>query len=89
MKKDHKRMCFYMDMDSPDISEFFPVTCQKRLLLFLSNYDGEFSRRKIAFEAMLYELATKDDPNNSFSTSLMNVLFSRAYLREYKWPTSA
>ena len=83
-------MCFYMDMNGVDTSQFFPVTDQKRLLLFLSNYDGDFWRRKVAFEAMLYELATSSNDVNieSFPTSLMNALFSRSYLKDYKWPTA-
>lgn len=89
MRKDHKRMCFFLDMNAPDLTDVFPIKDQKSLMMFLSNFDGDFQRRKTAFEAMLYEVATKEDPTSNFSTTLMNTLFSRSYLREYKWPTTA
>ena len=82
-------MCYYMDMYGVDMADFFPIETQNRLLLFLSNFDGEFWRRKVAFEAMLYELATTEESNNKcFATTLMNALFKRVYLKDYKWPTA-
>ena len=88
MQADHKRICCELDINTIDITNIFPIDKQETLVMFMSNWDGEFWRRKTAFEAMLYEIATTDSDVKCFATKLMNKLFTRTYIKNYKWPTS-
>ena len=87
MKNNYKRICAKMDMTGMDILEVFPIQDQETLLKFMSNWDGDFLRRKESFEAMLYEIATTSSEQKCFATRLLKTLFAREYLRDYKWPS--
>ena len=76
-----------MDVSGVDVTKIFPIPDQSTLLTFMSNWDGDFPRRKESFEAMLYELATTNSDQNCFATRLLKHLFAREYLRDYRWPS--
>lgn len=71
-----------------DVMDIFPIKKMDDLLIFMSNIDGDFKRRKIAFEHMLYQLATKNADQSNFGTILMHALFERKFLIGLKWPSA-
>ena len=89
MQRDHKRICGELEINGGfDTQQVFPVSKQESLVMFMSNWDGEFWRRKTAFEAMLYELATTQTDQKCFASRLMAKLFARTYIKNYRWPSS-
>ena len=87
LKNNYKRLSAHIDMAGMDILNIFPIQDHETLLKSMSNWDGDFLRRKESFEAMLYEVATTNTEQNCFATRLLKTLFAREYLRDYRWPS--
>ena len=75
-------------MSGPDISNIFPVNDMEKLSNFMSNCDGEFHRRKLAFEMMLHQLATTKADQKNFANLFIHALFDRKWLMDVKWPSA-
>lgn len=72
--------------ESVDILHFFPITSNTLLLEFMSRADGMFLDRKLQFEYYMTSCATQDKDMDSFVCNVIANVFSRAYIKDYKWP---
>lgn len=71
-----------------NIFGYFPASSVEIINDFISNKDGDFKEKKEAFECYLNCVTTMDPDMDSFSAALLKVLFTKAFIRDHRWPTS-
>ena len=82
-----KRLTCSSDMESVDLQPFFPCSDNETLLHFMSNKDGQYEKRRKAFESLLYSIVTSNTSKKRlFSDALFHNLFSRSCILQHLWP---
>ena len=82
-----KRLACNTDMESVDLQPFFPCSSNETILEFMSNRDGNYEKRRKAFESFLYSIATSNNSKKRlFSDALFHSLFARNYILSHVWP---
>lgn len=66
--------------------EYFPVKEQADLERFLEKNE-DFCNRKRDFESLLYTVITSEDiTQRQFQDVLQTTIFTREYLKNFRWP---
>lgn len=74
-----------IDADLIDIDRYLPFSSVEKILSFCSDDDGLLSKRKHALLKKV-RAATDTSSYRSFVASLTNILFTKAFVIEHKWP---
>ena len=81
------RLACNSDMDSVDLQPFFPVTDNETILRFMSDSDGQYEKRRKAFESFLYSIVSSNPTNKRlFSDALFHNVFARNYIVRHLRP---
>ena len=89
MEKELQRLAFDIDMNRPDITDFFPIKDNGSIREFLSNEDGNFKERRKQFEFLLYDVSSKQKTHQKqFGEALKKLLFTRDYVSSHRWPNA-
>lgn len=88
MREENRRFMFHIKMEMTlDMSEFFPLVNDEALVKFLDCSDPEsWEKRKKGFYHLLYNVVHKT--KKRFGCALVNLLFTRDFISEHKWPMS-
>ena len=82
------RLAFNIDMNTIDISKYFPLKSNADLMEFLSDEEGTFEAKKKQFKYMLYTCVTNQKTQKrQFGEALKTTVFSRNYVTTHRWPT--
>ena len=74
-------------MDPLDKSQYFPIPDEATMKKFL-NQDEHLEERKRNFEGLLFSIVSDEALTaRQFSDALVSTIFSREYLRDFRWPT--
>lgn len=84
IKDDMKKYSFHMQMDSTDLSEFFPLKNKHDLAKFMDRDHEEWPLRRRGFYHLLF--TTVSQTKKKFASGLLHTLFSRNFIKEHKWP---
>ena len=67
---------------------FFPIQNDDSMQRFLEN-DSTLKTRQEDFQYLLFTVITEGDiTQRQFSDTLVNTLFTRDYLKRYRWPNA-
>ena len=84
IKSDMKKYIFHVNMQSVDISDFFPLKSGEDLEKFMDKSDEQWMDRRNGFYHLLH--TTIADTKRKFSSSLLHVLFTRDFIKNHRWP---
>ena len=87
LRTDAKEFIFHQKMDRVDVSKYFPLENDAMLSEFIdrSDVDGWEQRKKGFYHLMYNAVTTRKD---RFSCALLDLLFTRDYIKDHKWPMS-
>ena len=89
MEKNMERLAFNIDMDTVDISLYFPIKDNEMIHNFMSDVDGTFNEKRRQFEFLMYSTVTNQKSmKRAFGESLKSTLFTREYVATHRWPTA-
>lgn len=83
IKANFMKFSFQSQMDTVDISIYFPLKDEEALEDFLK-FDEEWHQRRKAFYELLYNTVTNE--KKRFACALLHVVFTREFIRDHKWP---
>lgn len=81
----HKATFKTLMEDSADISEFFPVSRQEQLELFMDRQHPQWESRKMEFFHYLFTIASTI--KKGFARGIIKAMFTRQYITSVKWPS--
>lgn len=84
IKADMKKYIFHMNMESQDISEFFPLKNAGDLERFMDRGHKDWQERKTGFYHLLY--TTISPCKKKFSTAFLHTVFTRKFIKNNQWP---
>lgn len=83
-----KKLNMHVKVTTIDLTETFPIRNQEQIVKFMKE-DDMLKDRKLEFYAMIYNICTLNGnlTHRQFGDAVVEVIFSRDYLKEYRWPT--
>ena len=84
IRQEIKNNNFLMQMETHDMSEFFPADEVKTITAFMNN-DNQFTMRRRGLCELLRTAVSND--KKKFHESLLKTLFTLKFKAEVKWPT--
>lgn len=68
------------------MKNFFPIDDDSMMKKFIKD-DADFGNRKRDFQALLYMILTDADlTQRQFQDALQTTIFTRNYLKNFRWP---
>lgn len=83
IKEEIAKFTFHMEMNTHDVSSFFPANDNATILRFMEQ-DGEFNSRRHGFYELLKTCVSVSQ--KKFTDSLINTLFTVHYKSNIRWP---
>lgn len=80
----HCSICYFSQMKSINVYDFFPIQDDAMLEKFLSQ-DSQYEERKDQFSSIIIN-AIKDN-SKKFMGAVVSAVFSEEYVTNHRWPT--